>query len=78
MHGFVRTVKFGVPYPKCLGPKGVSKPSISKTSKRGLLIALMMEAVPTSETSVNFNVTTWYYIPEDYKLNKVCLILCSS
>jgi hypothetical protein len=28
----------------------------------------MMEAVHTSETSVNFNVTTWRYIPEDSKL----------
>jgi hypothetical protein len=31
-------------------------------------IALMMQAVRTSETSVNFNVTTRRYIPEDYKL----------
>jgi hypothetical protein len=30
--------------------------------------ALMMEAVSTSETSVNFNVTTRHYIPEDSKL----------
>jgi hypothetical protein len=29
------------------------------------IIALMMEAVRTSETSVNFNVTTRRYIPED-------------
>jgi hypothetical protein len=29
--------------------------------------ALMMEAVCTSETSVNFNVTTRRYIPEDCK-----------
>jgi hypothetical protein len=28
-------------------------------------IALMMEAVRISETSVNFNVTTRRYIPED-------------
>jgi hypothetical protein len=28
-----------------------------------------MEAVRTSETSVNFNVTTWRYIPEDSKLH---------
>jgi hypothetical protein len=32
-------------------------------------IALMMEAVRTSETSVNFNVTAWRYIPEDPKLH---------
>jgi hypothetical protein len=30
------------------------------------IIALMMEAVSTSETSVHFNVTTQRYIPEDY------------
>jgi hypothetical protein len=29
----------------------------------------MMEAVRTCETSVNFNVTTRRYIPEDSKLN---------
>jgi hypothetical protein len=29
--------------------------------------AMMMEAVCTSETSVNFNLTTWRYIPEDSK-----------
>jgi hypothetical protein len=29
----------------------------------------MMEAVRTSETSINFNVTTRRYIPEDSKLN---------
>jgi hypothetical protein len=34
-----------------------------------IIIALMMEAVHTSETSVNFNVTTWCYIPEDSKLH---------
>jgi hypothetical protein len=28
-----------------------------------------METVLTSETSVNFNVTTWRYIPEDSKLH---------
>jgi hypothetical protein len=33
------------------------------------VIALMMDAVSASETSVNFNVTTQCYIPEDSKLN---------
>jgi hypothetical protein len=33
------------------------------------MTALMMEAVRTSETSVNFNVTTRRYIPEDSKLH---------
>jgi hypothetical protein len=31
------------------------------------IIALMMEAARISETSVNFNVTTWRYIQEDSK-----------
>jgi hypothetical protein len=30
-----------------------------------MITALMMEAVRTSETSVNFNMTTRRYIPED-------------
>jgi hypothetical protein len=34
----------------------------------------MIEAVRTSETSVNFNVTTWRYIPEDSKLHDVLLV----
>jgi hypothetical protein len=33
----------------------------------------MMEAVRISETSVNFNVTTRRYIPEDSKLHSRCL-----
>jgi hypothetical protein len=33
------------------------------------IIALMMEAVRTSETSVSFNVSTRRYIPEDSKLH---------
>jgi hypothetical protein len=33
------------------------------------MIALVMEAVRISETSVNFNVTTRRYIPEDSKLH---------
>jgi hypothetical protein len=32
------------------------------------IIRAMIEAVRTSETSVNFNVTTRRYIPEDSKL----------
>jgi hypothetical protein len=34
----------------------------------GMHIILMMEAVRTSETLVNFNVTTRHYIPEESKL----------
>jgi hypothetical protein len=37
--------------------------------KRRVVIALKMEAVRTSETSVNFKVTTRRYIPEDSKLH---------
>jgi hypothetical protein len=33
-----------------------------------IIIALMMEAVRTFETSVNFNMTTRRYIPENPKL----------
>jgi hypothetical protein len=33
------------------------------------LIALVMEAVFASETSVSIYLTTWQYIPEDYKLH---------
>jgi hypothetical protein len=34
------------------------------------LIALMMEAVSTSETSVNFYDTTWRHIPDDSRLEE--------
>jgi hypothetical protein len=37
---------------------------------RAASIAMMMEAVHTSEISVYFNETTWRYIPEDSKLQK--------
>jgi hypothetical protein len=40
------------------------------------MIALMIEAVRTSETSVNFNVTTRRYIPEDSKLLILDLLTC--
>jgi hypothetical protein len=39
-------------------------------AKEELVIALIMDAVRTSETSVNFNVTTKLYIPEDPKLTR--------
>jgi hypothetical protein len=35
-----------------------------------IIIALMMAAVRTSQTSVNFNLTTRRYIPEDSKLRR--------
>jgi hypothetical protein len=33
----------------------------------------MMEAVRTSETSLNFNVTTRRYIPEESKMDVICV-----
>jgi hypothetical protein len=36
-------------------------------------IALMMEALHTSETSVHFSVTTWCYIPEHSKGHTICV-----
>jgi hypothetical protein len=35
------------------------------------LIALMMEAAHTSETSVNIQLRTWQYIPEDSELHRL-------
>jgi hypothetical protein len=35
------------------------------------ILRAMMEVVRTSETSVNFNVTTRLYIPEDSKLKQI-------
>jgi hypothetical protein len=40
--------------------------SVARTA---YIIRAMMEAVRTSETSVNFNVTTRRYIPEESKLH---------
>jgi hypothetical protein len=37
----------------------------------------MMEAVRTSETSVNFNVTTRRYIPVDFKLQSLASLFYS-
>jgi hypothetical protein len=37
----------------------------TSTLQRYVLIALMMEAAGTSETSVNFYQTTWLYYPKD-------------
>jgi hypothetical protein len=42
---------------------------------RTAFIALMMEAVRTSETSVNFNVTTRHLIAEDSKLHGINIVL---
>jgi hypothetical protein len=43
--------------------------TISKVFKNYSVVSLMMEAVRTSETLVNFNVTTLRNIPEDSKLH---------
>jgi hypothetical protein len=65
----------------CYGPlPHLSPPLVSPSSlgllyitcyplARGLLIALILEALCTSETSVNFNVTTRRNIPEHSKLH---------
>jgi hypothetical protein len=42
------------------------------------LITLMMAAVRTSETSVNFYLTTWQYSPEDSKLIDVSEVSTAS
>jgi hypothetical protein len=39
------------------------------------IIALMMEAVCTSEMSVNIYLTTWQYIPEDSEFHSVVVSL---
>jgi hypothetical protein len=41
---------------------------VSEVRTASIIIALMIEAVHTSETSVNVNVTARRYIPEDSKL----------
>jgi hypothetical protein len=46
--------------------------NFSEVRTASIIIVLMMEAVHTSETSVNFNMTTWRYIPEDSKLHTRC------
>jgi hypothetical protein len=53
--------------------KPIRVPSLGRLICLLLFIALMMEAVRTSETSVNFNVTTRRYIPEDTKLYTDCV-----
>jgi hypothetical protein len=42
---------------------------VSEVRTASTIKAMIMEAVCTSETSVNFNVTTRCYIPEDSKLH---------
>jgi hypothetical protein len=42
---------------------------VSEMRTASIIIVLLMEAVTTSETSVNFNVSTRRYIPEVSKLH---------
>jgi len=49
------------------GPR-TQQPRLTTRRLWYLCIALMMEAVRTSNLSLNFNVTRRYYIPEDSKL----------
>jgi hypothetical protein len=46
-----------------------SKCNVEDSFRVHSFAALMMEAVHTSETSVNINLTPWHYIPEDSKLH---------
>jgi hypothetical protein len=51
------------------GSKGIVDFKVRTASIIRAIIAVKMEAVRTSETSVNFNVTTRRYSPEDSKLD---------
>jgi hypothetical protein len=42
---------------------------ISEVRTASIILALMMDALRTSETSVNFNVTTRRYIAKDSELH---------
>jgi hypothetical protein len=42
---------------------------VSEVRAASIIIALMMEAARTSETSVNIQLRTWQYIPEDSELH---------
>jgi hypothetical protein len=50
------------------GQSKVMKMAVFWDAAHNLFTALMMEAVSTSETSVNFYQTTWRNIPEDSHL----------
>jgi hypothetical protein len=68
--GFLKAIK--IRSPTSFG--GEIKPAVPRRKglrhvKEPFSVALMMEAVRTSETSVNFNVTTRRYIPEDSELH---------
>jgi hypothetical protein len=46
---------------------------VSEVHTASIIRAMMMEAARTSETSVNLNVTTRRYIPEDSQLQNTLL-----
>jgi hypothetical protein len=46
---------------------------VSEVSAASIIIAVMMKAARTSETSVDIQLRTWQYIPEDSELQlKYC------
>jgi hypothetical protein len=45
---------------------------VSEVRAASIIIALMMEAACTSETSVDIQLRTWQYIPEDSELHTHC------
>jgi hypothetical protein len=47
---------------------------VSEVRTASISIALVMAALRISETSVNFNVTTRRYIPEDSKLHIAAIL----
>jgi hypothetical protein len=42
---------------------------VSEVRAASIIIALTLEAARTSETSVNIQLRTWQYIPEDSELH---------
>jgi hypothetical protein len=58
-----------VTHSKLVSPVHLDSYITSYLFARGSLIALMMEAVRTYETSVSIYLTTWQYSPEDSKLH---------
>jgi hypothetical protein len=45
---------------------------VSEVRTASIIVALMMEAAHTSETSVDIQLRTWQYIPEDSELHTRC------
>jgi hypothetical protein len=49
---------------------------VSEVRTASFIIALVMEAVRTTEKSVNIYLTTWQYILEDSKIHIVLTFVC--